>query len=113
MPAAAAVIDGGEPSGSAPPGDTGCGAGRAAVPAPPLGRLALGFGFLLVLFVEPFAAAVLRPHADVGLDRVVAGESQRLDLLQPVRLAGRDDGHHLTRRLRLVGALQRELKPTC
>jgi hypothetical protein len=82
------------------------------MPAPPLGRLALGFG-LLFLFVEPFAPAVLQPHADVGFDRVVAGEPQRLDLLQAIRLACRDDGHHLARRLRLVGALQRELKPTC
>jgi hypothetical protein len=111
MPAAAAIIDGGEPSGGAAAGDTCCGAGRAAMPAPPLGRLALGFG-LLFLFVEPLAAAVIQPHA-FGLDRVVAGEPQRLDLLQAVRLACRDDGHHLARRLRLVGALQRELKPTC
>ena len=113
MPAAAAIIDGGEPSGGAAAGDTCRGAGGAAVPAPPLGRLALGFGFLFVLFVEPFAAAVLQPHADFGLDRVVAGEPQRLDLLQVVWLACRDDGHHLARRLRLVGALQRKLTPTC
>jgi hypothetical protein len=82
------------------------------VPAPPLGRLVLGFGFLFVLFVEPLAAAVLRPHADFGLDRVVAGEPQRLDLLQPVRLACRDD-EHFARRFRLVRPLQRELTPTC
>lgn len=110
MPAAAAVIDGGEPSGSAPAGDTCCGAGRAAVPASPLGRLALGFG-LIFLFVEPLAAAVLKPHADFGLDRVVAGEPQRLDLLQ-FRLACRDE-EHLARRFRLVRPLQRELTPTC
>lgn len=111
MPAAAAVIDGGEPSGSAPAGDTCGGAGRAAVPAPPLGRLALEFG-LLFLFVEPLAAAVLKPHADFRLDRVVAGEPQRLDLLRPVRLACWDD-EHLARWVRLVRPLQRELTPTC
>ena len=72
--------------------------------------IAMPFGAGFV--VEPLATAVLQPHA-FGLDRVVAGEPQRLDLLPPVRLACRDDGHHLARRLRLVGALQRELKPTC
>ena len=61
-------------------------------------------------FVEPFAAAVLQPHADFGLDRVVAGKPQRLDLLQSVRLACRDD-QHFARRFRLVRPLQRELKP--
>ena len=111
MSGAASVIDGGEPSGSAPAGDTCRGAGRTAVPAPPLGRLVLGFGFLLVLLVEPLAAAVLQPHADVGLDRVVAGKPQ-LDLVQPVRLACWDD-EHLARRFRLVRPLQRKLTPTC
>jgi hypothetical protein len=82
------------------------------VPAAPLGRLALGVGVLLVLFVEPFAAAVLQPHADFRLDRVVAGEPQRLDLLRPIRLACRDD-EHFARRFRLVRPLQRELTPTC
>jgi hypothetical protein len=105
MSGAASVIDGG-----AAAGDACCGAGRAAVPAPPLGRLALGVGLLLVLFVEPFAAAVLQPHADLGLDRVVAGKPQRLDLLQSVRLACRDD-QHFARWFRLVRPLQRELKP--
>ena len=111
MPASAAVL-GGEPAGSGPAGDTGRGAGRAAVPASPLGRLVLGFGFLFVLFVEPCAAAVLKPHADVGLDRFVAGEPQRLDLRQPVRLACRNDEHR-ARRFRFLRPLQRDLTPPC
>ena len=111
MPGAASLIDGGKPSGGAAPSSSGCGTRRTALPAPPLGRLALGFGLLFV-FVEPLTAAVLQPGADFRLDGLVAGEPQRLDLHQSVRLACRDD-EHLARGLRLVGPLQRKLTLTC
>ena len=50
-----------------------------------MGQLELEFVFIL----EPLAPGVELPRAELGFDRVVAGQPQRLDLHRHIRLAQR------------------------
>ena len=73
---------------------------RAAVPTPLLslmGQLELEF----VLILEPLAPGVELSRADVGFDRIVAGQPRRLDFPQHIRFAQQRVYRHVARRLRV------------